>query len=123
MRGEIKMPQFNFEKQFAPAVESGKKRQTIRAKREDGRNPHVGDKLYLFVGQRTKGCRRIGEVICKEVHQITIDYTGINVDGEWLLTVAKNELARADGFNDYYEMKDFFRKKHGLPLEGLLYKW
>lgn len=117
------MPQFNFEKQFAPAVESGKKRQTIRAKREDGRNPHVGDKLYLFVGQRTKGCRRIGEVICKEVHQITIDYTGINVDGEWLLTVAKNELARADGFNDYYEMKDFFRKKHGLPLEGLLYKW
>jgi hypothetical protein len=132
------MPQFNFKKRFADMVEAGLKiqttappgtastiikRQTIRAKRKDGRNPHVGDTLYLFVAQRTKGCRRLGETICKEVHQITIDWHGINIDGGWLLNADKQDLAVADGFNDFYEMKEFFRKEHGLPFEGLLYKW
>ncbi len=117
------MPQFNFKKQFAPAVESGKKRQTIRAKRKDGRNPHVGDKLYLFVGLRTKGCRRLGEAICLIVHQITIDQEGINIDGRWLNPWEKLQVANADGFKTFHDMKCFFNKEHGLPFEGLLYKW
>lgn len=32
----------NFKKQFAPAVEAGTKRQTIRAPRKDGRKPSPG---------------------------------------------------------------------------------
>ena len=117
------MPVFNFKKQFALDVESGKKRQTIRAKRKDGRNPHVGDKLYLYVGMRTKGCRKLGEVICKEVHQILIDHDGINFDGRWLSLSEKHGMALVDGFRDFYEMKVFFHKEHGLPFEGLLYRW
>lgn len=117
------MPAFNFKKQFAPDVESGKKRQTIRAFRNDGRNPHVGDKLYLYVGMRTKGCRKLGEAVCKEVHQITIDQYGVNLSGEWLRDRQRANFAKADGFEDFGDMKEFFNREHGLPFEGLLYKW
>ncbi len=51
------MPSLNFQARFAPLVESGEKRQTIRAYRKDGRDPKRGDKLYLFTGMRTKACR------------------------------------------------------------------
>jgi len=117
------MPQFNFKKHFAVDVESGKKRQTIRAKRKDGRNPRVGDVLHLFTGQRTKSCRKLGEVKCKSVKQITIDEYGININGHWLGVFERQEMAVADGFRAFYEMKEFFDKEHGLPFEGLLYKW
>lgn len=117
------MPAFNFKKQFAPAVKAGTKKQTIRAKREDCRNPHVDDKLFFYVGQRTKGCRKLGEAICRTVHQITIDWAGVNVDGSWLSPADLNNLAQNDGFKNFYEMKVFFNKEHGLPFDGLLYKW
>ena len=49
------MPSLNFKKEFVDLITSGKKRQTIRPKRK---NPiKVGDKLYLFTGQRTSKCR------------------------------------------------------------------
>ena len=51
------MPALNFQAQFAPLVESGEKRQTIRAYRKDGRDPTPGCKLYFFTGMRTKACR------------------------------------------------------------------
>lgn len=70
------MPAINFKKQFAPAVESGEKRQTIRARRQDGRDPVAGQTLYLYTGIRTKGCRKLGEVTCKETQQITIEENG-----------------------------------------------
>ncbi|PKN71219.1 MAG: hypothetical protein CVU54_02010 [Deltaproteobacteria bacterium HGW-Deltaproteobacteria-12] len=117
------MPVFNFLKQFADKVERGEKRQTIRAKRRDGRNSRVGDKLYLYTGMRTKSCRKLGAVICTSVQQITIDRHGINIDGVWLLRQEEVQLAIADGFEGIYEMKCFFNKEHGLPFEGLLYKW
>lgn len=62
------MPSLNFKKQFAPMIKEGLKpenertgrikRQTIRAYRKDGRNPHPGDVLHLFTGMRTKSCER-----------------------------------------------------------------
>ena len=36
------MPALNFQARFAPLVESGQKRQTIRAYRKDGRDPKPG---------------------------------------------------------------------------------
>ena len=41
------MPLIGFKKRFAPAVESGDKRQTIRARRKDGRDlPWHGIVIY-----------------------------------------------------------------------------
>ena len=52
------MPALNFT-MFVDKVESGEKRQTIRAYRKDGRDPKPGDPLYLFTGMRTTACRRL----------------------------------------------------------------
>ncbi len=119
------MPLLGFKKQFAPLVENGTKRQTIRAKRRDGKDPRVGETLYLYTGLRTKKCRKLGEEICKSVEEIMIDHHGINVAGKWLSVSERDALAQADGFPSYKEMKEFFEKVHGLEDEfsKLLIKW
>ena len=49
------MPALNFQKQFAPLVESGEKRQTIRAHRKDKRLPaKPGDIIALHFPGRNK---------------------------------------------------------------------
>lgn len=120
------MPLLGFKKQFAHLVENGTKRQTIRAKRRDGKDQRVGETLYLYTGLRTKHCRKLGEEICKSVEEITIDYNGINVSGNWLSVSERDALARADGFTCFQDMKEFFKNEHGslqAGFSGLLIKW
>ena len=127
------MPLLGFKKQFAPAVENGLlvhpfasipiKRQTIRAKRRDGRNPRPGEKLYLYTGLRTKQCLKLGEAICKSVEEIFIAWRGICLAGVWLTAEEQSAMAIADGFTTFQEMADFFRKEHGEDFWGLLIKW
>ena len=118
------MPALNFKKEFAPMVESGEKRTTIRALRKDGRNPRPGQTLYLYMGMRTKGCRKLGEAICKSVAQLSIEenldvYIGVN----YLPLFKIIDLAKKDGFNNVSNFYQFFKKTHGLPFYGLLIKW
>ena len=118
------MPALNFQKRFAPSVESGKKRQTIRACRRDGRNPRVGHTLYLYTGQRTKYCRKLGEAVCKSSEIITIDENYIFVEGKILTDHECAKLAIADGFEYVEDFKGFFSQNHdGLPFTGYLIKW
>lgn len=117
------MPLLGFKKQFAPLIESGAKRQTIRAKRKDGKNPHIGERLHLYTGLRTKSCRKLGEATCINVQEIAIFAAGIVLSGVWLSTNDQECLARADGFDDFGKMSDFFEKEHGLPFWGLLIEW
>ncbi len=108
-------------------VEAGTKRQTIRAKRKDGKDPHVGDILYHYTGLRTRKCRKIRpDDICTSVEEITIDRLGANVSGMWLTPKECEALAIADGFVDFRQMKEFFHKTHGdldHGFSGLLIKW
>ncbi len=117
------MPALSFQKRFAPLVESGRKRQTIRAPRRDGRpNACVGDTLYLYMGMRTKGCRKLGEAVCTKTSQIVItDDWRILVNGSRV----KNDdaFARADGFNHVGDLLDWFADNHELPFEGSLIEW
>jgi hypothetical protein len=125
------MPALNFKKQFAPKVESGEKRQSIRAKRRDGRNPRPGQMLYHYTGMRTKGCRKLREGQCLSVQEIILDWRlGIYIDGIWLGEIERNEFAKADGFKGFtawQDMRDFFARVHGLSeteqFHGLLIKW
>jgi len=118
------MPALNFKKEFAPDVESGKKHQTIRALRKDGRNPKPGDTLYLYTGQRTTGCRKLGEAICISVEQIGINESfDIDMGDRALSIKEETELTRADGFEDSFSFYNFFKTNHGLPFFGLLIKW
>ena len=120
------MPALNFQKRFADAVESGAKRQTIRAPRRDGRpSATVGARLYLYTGMRTKGCRKLGEAICTRTAQFVINPAlAIIIDGKVLHSAAaEDDFARADGFDDAPEMIQWFADTHGLPFEGTLIEW
>ncbi len=117
------MPLLVFKKQFSLMVEKGTKNQTIRAKRVDGRNPHAGETLFLYAGLRTKGCEKLKEVICKNVEEITIDPFGICIAGRWLSIKDGENIAMDEGFDDFTEMKTFFKKVYDLPFCGLLIKW
>jgi hypothetical protein len=130
------MTALNFKKQFASRVELGlkqpdhpkAKRQSIRAMRKDGRDPQVGDTLYLYTGMRTKACRKLGEAKCavsepiviKKNHQILIVHTDVI---EMLSAEKITELVKADGFETEDAFFDFFKKTHGFPFYGMIYKW
>jgi len=121
------MPAFNFQKRFAPKVESGEKGQTIRSYRKDCRNPRAGQTAYLYFGMRTKSCRKLGESLIKSVDPIAIKRNGymvnIIVGAKELNYREKETLSKADGFENFDEMVAWFEKTHGLPFYGLLIKW
>lgn len=119
------MPALNFQKRFAAAVESGEKRQTIRAERKDGRMPaKPGDCLVLYTGMRSKNCRRLAKVRCTAVETIRIN----RKDGKPIVWVRYQSMdaevqAQADGFGSAEAMADWFEETHGLPFRGLLIRW
>ncbi len=117
------MPALNFKKCFADSVESGTKRQTIRARRADCRNPQPGQTLYLYTGQRTKGCRKLREVVCKSVETITIEDIDMYVGTKRLTIHEKLLMAASDGFHYVDDFRNFFYKHYGLPFYGFLIKW
>jgi hypothetical protein len=117
------VPAINFRAEFAGLVESGRKRQTIRALRADCRNPRPGQTLYLYVGLRTKGCRKLGEAVCVAVDQVTIEERRMILRGEHLSLDAADHEAEKDGFPCFMNMRDWFERKRGLPFDGLRIRW
>jgi hypothetical protein len=132
------MPAYNFQSRFAAAVEAGRKAQTIRAPRKDGRVPQPGQTAYLYTGMRSSACRKLGEGRIIEAKNILIDEDGAFIsdvslplcdalanDGAYkVLTEGKRDVfAQADGFTDWQEMVSWFRATHGLPFVGHLIMW
>lgn len=107
---------YNFMAQFAPAVESGGKRQTVRRERKDGRVPKVGDTVKLYQGLRTRNARLLRPptaITLVESIVITPADRTIVIDGLPLDEQEMCEFAMRDGFRDgpapSYEFFDFFR--------------
>lgn len=119
------MPLLNFQSRFAPHVESGEKRQTIRAYRKDGRDPKVGDRLYLYTGARTKACRKLGEATVRRVTTFEIEAPVLAVGGKiyGIRDRRIRAIALRDGFSSADAMVHWFRKVHGFPFRGLLIEW
>ncbi|MEN8134295.1 MAG: ASCH domain-containing protein [Thermodesulfobacteriota bacterium] len=120
------MPALNFQKRFAPLIESGQKKQTIRACRKDGRNPRVGQKLFIYTGMRTKGCRKLGEEICRQALPVYMDKhedgrIDVFVSGDILKDDAVEKLAADDGFEGVDCFFKFFADR--MPFQGYLIKW
>jgi hypothetical protein len=109
----------NFSARFAGAVDRMEKRQTIRRKRKRSIQP--GDVLNLYTGLRTKKSRFLKGVGCESVDLVTI--LEDNVHCTAMMPGGLDAFARADGFGDWAEMRDWFKKLYGLPFEGVLIKW
>lgn len=116
------MPAISFDARFAKAVACGAKRQTIRPQRK--KPIKIGDKLYLFTGMRTKGCRSLGVGVCIDVQDVRIESDeAVAIDGVHLLRDELHLLAQKDGFDDSREFIEWFRAHYGLPWVGQLIKW
>jgi hypothetical protein len=137
------MPAFNFQSQWANAVEIGAryanngdgilangicttfhKRTTIR---KAGR-AKPGDTLYLYTGQRTKACRKLGEVLCLAVTPIRRPTDGAPVlilGTQWLFNDALERFARLDtaGLWNAETLLAFFDKTYAPDEELALYCW
>lgn len=116
------MVAINFRKEYADKILNGAKRQTVRKPRADHR-PHCqpGDRLQLYVGMRTKGCRKLMDAVCTARRQVVLTIErAVIVDGR---TVDREAFARADGFENKDAFFDFFLETHGLPFEGSLIMW
>jgi hypothetical protein len=116
------MPAYNFKPEFAPLVESGEKRQTIRKKRK--RPTKAGDILYLKTGMRTKKCRGLKTVVCLSVRDFMMD------ENFWVGDIAisaRDSFAFLDGFRPYVgaadKMTEFFEREYGLPFIGEVIRW
>ena len=120
------MPLLNYRPQFAPLVESGDKRQTIRAFRKRLIKP--GDRLYHYTGLRTKQCRKLLESDCATTDRIKIYKNGnVHINATLLYESVKECLAFDDGFrregHEWEDMLAFFERTHGLPFTGQLIRW
>ena len=75
------MVALNFKTQFADDVASGRKCQSIRAPRKDGRDPVPGNRLQLYTGMRTRACRKLGDANCIRVRPVQITKRYVVIDG------------------------------------------
>lgn len=125
------MVAYSFQGRFVPAIEAGKKRQTIRA---IGKRRHVrpGEAIQLYTAMRTKACRKISDdVVCLRCVPITLDrngggYNRIVIDGKPLKRSEFDAFAKADGFESAKDMADFWRATHGNDsrvFDGVLICW
>ena len=112
-----------FKPQFAPLVEAGSKRQTIRPTPK--RMPKVGDheSWREWIGKPYRSEQReLAQVELTEVEPINIApevATNLNMHNRQVF-YDTDALAKADGFKGWREMSDWFERTHGLPFTGIL---
>lgn len=99
------MVAYSFKPFFAPQIETRAKTQTVRANRR--RHARPGEALQLFVGMRTRNCRKLFGIdpTCLFVSPINIQtntlvggIASIEIDGRVLHRDEIEAFAQADGF-------------------------
>lgn len=114
---------FNFQRQFAPKVESGEKRQTIRAWRKDGKIPRQGDRARLYTGLRMPGARLLRSGTVTACFPVSICDGEIVADGVKLGRPAAQDFAQLDGFPHLTAMLEWFGAIHGRDFDGFCVRW
>lgn len=129
------MVALNFKPEFVVLIDGGEKTRTIRRVRKTG-NPKSGDRLQLYTGMRTSACEKIRDATCIRVRPVKIDHMGVTLDGRKLFAgdapayqggpqpeEYDGDFARADGFDSFTNMAEFFEGQYGFPFEGQLIEW
>lgn len=121
------MVAYNFSKQFVDRIRDGSKTHTIR---KNGKRRHArpGERLQLYTGMRTRGCKKIlDDPLCIRVATVrievgTVTIASIEVDDEPVDDLAA--FARDDGFAALAEMWMFWLVFHGMgTFEGSMIFW
>ncbi len=130
------MPALNFKEYFVRKIKTGEKTQTIRPVHK--RLIRVGDTLYLYTGQRTKKCRKLGEYVCNKTTKIRLEYYGESprtgilfgkiFEGERQMSLGEiHNMILDDGFETIKEFFQFFVKTYkmqqGECKELLVIQW
>jgi hypothetical protein len=122
---------YNFKERFAPFILDGRKRHTIRATRKVP--DRVGNIAHLYVGLRTKWSFLLGRFPITKIEPIEILHgctckqiscehsVRVLVAEQELSTDEREKLARLDGFEDFTEMKAFWKGR--LPFKGEIIHW
>ncbi len=123
------MVAYNFQSRFVEPIRLRHKRQTIR---RNGKRRHArtGERLQLYVNQRSKQCEKIlaDDPVCIGAHPIEMEISperieSITVGGFPISNVT--QFARRDGFKDAADMHAFWLKFHGVGTftDATLIEW
>lgn len=108
---------------FQHKIVAGEKRQTVRR----AARCKPGDRLQLYTGMRTKGCRKLGEAVCTRVERVIIPAPPLRHlmlgEGRVLRGKAAVAFARADGFESLEAFFAFFAMHYSLPFDGVVISW
>lgn len=109
------MVAYSFKKRFEEPIRMGEKVHTLRNDRK--RHARPGEFVQLYVGIRTRSCRKImdPDPICIAVRTVEITFTGsgigaVTVDG---MPEDIASFAGSDGFDSPDDMFRFWRQEHG----------
>jgi hypothetical protein len=121
-----------FKPQFAPLVESGEKRQTVRPTPK--RMPKVGDPISLraWIGLPYRSKQRVlRESVVTKVEPVEIFRCNLQIGSRDAFrnyahprdTEALDAFAKADGFAAWEDLEQWFAQTHELPFSGIVIHW
>jgi len=110
------MPQLGFMRHMAPKVLAGTKPFTLRNLRLDGRDPKVGQTLYMFTDLRQETCKKFAEKPCRFAATVKLSVRSIKIPGlgEVKTTAQLKVFSQLDGFDTHAE----FLKYHHIRAAG-----
>ncbi len=108
-----------FQERFVELVRSGEKRQTIRKTARCKPGDILSLRRWMAKPYRSRH-ELVRIPLCKTVQAVRISMHGIEVEG---CETNRDRMAVADGFQGWREMRDWFKKTHGLPFCGFLISW
>ena len=115
------MTSFSFKPEFVDKILSGEKQSTIRSTKRC----EVGDTMQLYIGMRTKKCKKLMDVVCIGVAPIIV-----SAHSQWKLGETEGNvkpsvapLHEQEGFMNVQAMVEFFREEYGLPYRGWIHAW
>jgi hypothetical protein len=123
------MPALGTQEPFVEQMLRGEKQMTIRAK---GKHIYeAGQRLYFYKGLRTKHCEFVGWAILHNVVPLRITEEGIEMSKyhAHVFSLDKShpatpdEVAQADGFYDFPDMRYWFSVYQDLPLHAQALIW
>jgi hypothetical protein len=111
-----------FQERFADLVETNLKPHTVRLTALC----KPGDVLSLrkWTGKPYRSKQKLLRlVICRNVRTIEIGEDYLAINGPRYNQAFRDVFSRKDGFQNWHDLTEWFKRTHGLPFKGVLIEW